>query len=354
MDLDARVMEALDGRVKKAAELVKKCCAEHMRIALRYHGDADGISGAIAVRDAVKRLAVPVRASQNSLAVYDVRAAATDARHAGLVILVDFASNEESVAALKHLRASGVCVVLIDHHPPARGTELLADAFVSPWIASGDSNYSAGFLAAEVAKAVSGGDYSVLARIALTGDRSRLISGGEKLLAQANALDYLASGKASLEHCAAVLADEKKMLDACARAQAMLEGAAAKARKAAKVRRLANGFALCIVKLERIAKEGRFPSRGRISGMLHDELSKQYAHSPLVTIGYNTKQITIRANANAAKAGFNATAVIAKIKEELPGTLVSGGGHAVAASMRTRAGYAKIALDALVKSIASL
>jgi RecJ-like exonuclease len=354
MDFDSGVMKALERHIRKASELIKKSCRERRRIALRYHGDADGIAGAIAVRDAVKQLGATVRASQNSLAVYDVRSAATDARQAGLAILVDFASNEESIAALKHLRASGVCVVLIDHHPPARGVELLVDAFVSPWAAGGDSNYSAGFLAAEVAKAISGRDYSLLARIALTGDRSRLISSGEKLLAQANALDYLASGKASLEHCAAVLADEKKMLDACARAQAMLEGAVAKARRASRIRRLANGFALCLVKLEHIAKEGRFPSRGRISGMLHDELLKQYAHSPLITVGYNAKQITIRANPNAAKAGFNATEIIAKIKEELPGTLVSGGGHAVAASMRTRAGYAKIALDALVRSIASL
>ena len=109
--------------MRKAALLILEARKLGRSVQLRFHGDADGISGALALTKAVR-----CKSFQQNSAAYSVRDALRDISAIGqenmpLVILLDFGSGENCSEGLSLLRAAGIEYLVIDHHPmDARGT----------------------------------------------------------------------------------------------------------------------------------------------------------------------------------------------------------------------------------------
>ncbi|MFH1470653.1 MAG: DHH family phosphoesterase, partial [Candidatus Micrarchaeota archaeon] len=175
-----------DGVMKSLYHLILDCASRLLRarflerpIVLRYHADADGISGAMCIARAVGICGL--FATQNPHTVYEVQDAIRDlnaVRSTGestlgpVLVLVDSGSGEDSADAVSLLKGAGLEIIIIDHHPLGGAVSETADCIVSPMLVGATSYYTAGLLAGEVARAVGGPDPESLQRISLAGDKS--------------------------------------------------------------------------------------------------------------------------------------------------------------------------------------
>ena len=360
-----------DGVMKSLYHLILDCASRLLRarflerpMVMRYHGDADGISGALALARGVGSSG-RLHSFQNPHTVYEVQDAIRDLNSVrslgesslgGMTLLVDSGSGDESSDALSLLKGAGFEVILIDHHPLSSAVSENADCVLSPMLVGATSYYTAGLLAGEAAKAMGGPDPVELQKISLAGDKSGLVPPDPAFGRKALAIDYL--GKYSrfqntLEFYESVLTNEKMLSSVANQATAKLERAVRIARESLKVKELGNGFRLCTANLQKTFKPGEFPGKGMLCGALHDGISSEM-RGPVVTIGYSGRLFSIRANLEARERGFDANGMIGQIRRELINSIESGGGHDVAASLHVSDGFENIVLEEIVRYIGTL
>ena len=365
------VLNRMGTDFESAAEIIKTAVNAASPILMRYHGDCDGICAALSVYLSIKRL-VGNKAWEgqrgrmiifkNPSAIYELGAVVDDIElirnmqpsQPPLAILLDFSVNSESLDSMKALKNSNFKLLIADHHPLQEEVVQTADLLVSPWLHGGNSDYSAGFIAGEIAKKI---DYSSeleeFQKIALIGDKSRLIQLPEgELNRKALVLDFVASSSdfaESLELYYSILKDQNKIESIYKRAMKKIELVKKDAARYSKLKEFDNGFKLVLLRLDKF-RTGEFPGRGKITGEVHDDFDKKL-NAPLVTVGYGERMMHFRANRKAKEAGFNANQLISGLKEEMKDAIDSGGGHDVAAGLRVNQGFDKMVLEEIVKKV---
>ncbi len=317
-------------------------------VMLRFHGDADGISGAFALTGIMQ-----CKAFQQNSAIYSVKDALRDIAAIGqesrpMVILLDFGSADACAEALGLLTAAGIDYLVIDHHPySAKSDKRIVNPFS---VDENASHYTAGYLACEIATAC-GHDADAargLAAVACSGDKSALIRNGPDEARKAMVLDFLAShvsfgnnldfykkvmGKAELFDSIARQADES-IEEAAGRAMARMKKSGA------------GELDIVSFSLEGIAKRGEWPPSGKITTRVFDKLK---GGRPLLCIGQTERSLIMRLDEKAAAMGLSADALAKKIRESMADFVEGGGGHAKAGAIRARAGFAKDVLNELVR-----
>lgn len=343
--------EIMEKLIPYAREVAKKLLVAkklNRFVILRFHADADGIVGGIAISS----LLHAQKFQQNS-AIYSVRDALTDINLARnnfmpLVILIDFGANEESISGLELLKADGIETIIIDHHPPAENVESYA-YFLSPWKFDGEnaSKHTAGYVAIEVARACGMG-FEKYVKTSLAGDKSDLLTLDDEDKDRALVLDYLAAYSTfgnSLDFYKEVLEKpalyESMLRQAKEKLESLRESVKANLKKRGK-----NGLSIYLLNLDRIATMGEFPSRGKITSIAHDLVKEEEA----VVVGYSKKFIIFRITEKAAER-VKANELIEKIKSTAPDFIESGGGHDKAASLKIREGFEKEILEEIIKMI---
>ncbi|MFA6036432.1 MAG: DHH family phosphoesterase [Candidatus Micrarchaeia archaeon] len=355
------VMSALAAPFDDAARRIRRAIFSFRPIMLRYNGDADGICAGLCIkraiehhigRDAKRRLFF----AQNNPAVYSEGDALRDVSllrmlpdqmGTPLVILVDFAANSESLEAIELHKGAANELLIVDHHPFDPKMPVLAECFVSPMTCNGTSHYCTGLLAGEIAKRVAEVDIEEFQKIAMAGDRSKLIEADAEHLRIAQALDFLAiyqKAVSTLDFYDTSLQDKKFMDSVYEQSVTKMKHSADVAKEFVKMREFQNGFILCKIRMDAAAKKGEFPTKGKTTGAVHDEFAAN-TDRPLVTLGYGERMISIRANPQALARGFNASKMIEALKADMSNSIESGGGHAVAASIKVNKGFGKIVLD---------
>ncbi len=348
------VTERLAPEIKKAAEFISDAGKEKNHVLIRFHNDADGVCGGIAI---AKVVGGRYTAIQNNSAVYRMSDAMRDAaglksESNSLLILIDFGANDESIDSLEMMKAAGIEIIIIDHHPPNKKVGKLVSLFVSPWNAGGDSDYSAGFLCSEIAREA-GLDAEEIGRISLAGDKSGLYEPSEEEVKKALVLDYVASYGGfpnTINFYESILAKKSLFLSLYSQASDKIENAFSLAKANTKVKEVGN-FKIALVAHDKATKHREFPGKGKAVGLVFDDLK---GSGPFVAIGHGKRVINFRANREAVDAGFNATELIREIKKELKEAIISGGGHSVAASMRVEEGYSKVVLEEVLKRIGEI
>jgi RecJ-like exonuclease len=270
-----------------------------------------------------------------------------------LAILTDFSVNSESLDSLNALREAGFEILVVDHHPVIPEVSQVATLFVSPWMHKGNSDYSAGLVAGEVARRIKPFDnLDELQKVALTGDKSKLIQPDDELKKKALVLDFLASSSdfaESLELYYSVLNDPKNVDSTYKKAVKKIELMKKDAERYTRLKEFDNGFRLVLLRLDRL-KSGEFPGKGKITGEVHDEYDRRL-NAPLVTVGYGDRMVHFRANSKAREAGFNANNLIGALKGEMSNAIESGGGHDVAAGLRVNEGFERMVLEDIIKKV---
>jgi len=359
--------------IENAAGMIRKSVAASSPILLRYHGDCDGICAALSFYLAIKGLVgekefpeyrKKMLVFKNPSAIYDLRSVLDDlelirnmdAHATPLAILTDFAVNIESLDSLKALRKAGFEILLADHHPLIPEVSQMANLLVSPWEHGGNSDYSAGLIAGEIARRIKPlEDFDELQKVALTGDKSKLLQPDEELKRKALVLDFVASSSdfaESLELYYSILKDSKNVESIYKKAMKKIELAKKDAAKYVKLKEFDNGFRLVLIRLDRL-RSGEFPGKGKMCGEIHDDFDRK-VDAPLVTVGYGDRMMHFRANSKAREAGFNANRLIGELKSEMSNAIESGGGHDVAAGLRVNEGFERMVLEDIIKKVQSI
>jgi len=314
-------------------------------VMLRFHGDADGISGAFALTSVTS-----CKASQQNSAIYGVRDALRDMSTIGqesrpLVVLLDFGSNDASAEGLRLLEAAGIEHLIIDHHPPGEKPPEMVSPYCFP---EGESRYTAGYLACEIAVACGMDKERALdlARIACSGDKSDLIENGDAERRKAMVLDYLAAHVSfgnNLDFYKKVMDNAELFSSIAQQADESIEEAAQKAMQRMRREGVAASFPL-----EGIIVKGEWPSASKVTTRVFEKLSGE---EPLLCIGYTERSVIMRLNQAAADKGFSANDIAKSMKESMADFVEGGGGHVKAGAIRARKGFSKDIVSAIIKQI---
>ncbi|MFN7991463.1 MAG: hypothetical protein U0R44_04875 [Candidatus Micrarchaeia archaeon] len=348
--LDDDVSRMIWPRLREAA--LKLITAKKLgrSVMLRFHGDADGISGAFAITSVAY-----CKAFQQNSAIYSVRDALRDIAAVGqesrpLVILLDFGSSDSCREALSLLSAGGIEYLVIDHHPyNAKEDERIINPFS---IDENASKYTAGYLACEIAVACGlDRDKALeLAKTACSGDKSTIIENGDQEAKRAMVLDFLASHVSfgnNLDFYKKVMESTDLFSSIAASADESIEEAAEKAVSRAK-RSDFSGVETVSFSLEGIARKGEWPPSSKITTRVFDKLRGE---TPIVCIGITDRSLIIRLNDQAAGRGLSANTLAEKMKKAMADFIEGGGGHTRAGAIRAREGFVKDVLGQLLKEI---
>ncbi len=91
-----------------------------------------------------------------------------------------------------------------------------------------------------------------------------------------------------------------------------------------------NGVTLSTIDLERYTMRFKYPNPGKIVGMIHDTVSVGKEHMPIITLGYLSDMIIVRAT----KPVLPVPKMIARVKKDIPRSHIEGGGHECAGAMK--------------------
>lgn len=353
--VDDEVTRALLPRYERAAELVKNAIEAHRPILVRFDGDGDGISSAMIMMEAIEGLGHQhkyplklLRSAQAESAIYRLEEAQLEvgnfasSEHKPFVVLLDQGGNVDSIPSLKLLKDAGFNTIILDHHPTqAKDIEPVVDVLVNPWTVAGKGiEYPTALHAYEVARRVwpKQGDKVEYAQWGLQADKSIFATKTE--LKEPIVLDYLATyndAAGSLPKYRRVMGNPAEVERVFAEADDKLKEGLAKAIEKAKVREFPR-MALALIKLKVL--RSRWPSKSKLMNVTHTHFAQQLDRA-LVSIGYAGDKILLRANHKAFQAGFRANHFISTLKQEMPDSIESGGGHDVAAAMKVNPAHLK-------------
>jgi len=344
------VTQKLVPKIKALAEKLKEAKRTGRFVLLRFHHDADGISGAFALSEILR-----LSAYQQNSAVYSVKDAVRDLSNLSheekpLVILLDFGLNEQSAEGLALLKAAGMELVVIDHHPPFEKSMKIADFFLTPWEFSNEedaSKYVAGYLASEVARAC-GFDAEEYAKTACAGDKSNLLGQHEIAVKRALVLDFLAANSSfgnNLRFYRSVLAKEELFSSMYSQANERIDEAAdAVMRELREVK--AGETIIYVVKLERVVRKGEFPNASKITTRIHDRLKRE---TPLMILGICGRSVIMRLNDAAITKGLAANSIAERLMDTMKDFVHSGGGHKKAGAIRVEEGYSGAVVEEIIR-----
>jgi RecJ-like exonuclease len=355
VEANAKLEEApflVDGIMEKLKPDIELCARKLLgakklgrHILLRFHNDADGISGALALTKVVRAYT-----SQQNSANYTPFDAMRDignlqGERKPLVILLDFGCGIESVEGLKLIKASGAEVMVIDHHPNEGKAGENSHVFLSPWKVDSSesaSSYTAGYLAVEVAR-MCGEDASSLAPIACAGDKSSILRVEEKDREVALVLDYMATYSGfgnKLDFYKNALENKELYASVLVQAREALDRVTGDIR--ANMKKKVDGpVSVYVIDTEKV-KSREFPGKGKITTRGFELVTE-----PAVVLGIWKKGLSFRINGGAIELGIRADSIISELRSEMGDFIEGGGGHARAASLRIREGF----VDSVVEKI---
>ncbi|MBD3397812.1 hypothetical protein GF412_01610 [Candidatus Micrarchaeota archaeon] len=345
------IPEKLKGRIYSCARKLIAAKKLGRHIILRFHNDADGIAGALAITKIIRAYT-----SQQNSANYTVYDAMRDIGNLQgeknpLVVLLDFGCGAESVEGLKILKASGAEVMIIDHHPNEGGAEENSHLFLSPWAVSKDegaSSYVAGYLSVEVARACGVSDVERLAPIACAGDKSTILPIDEKDREAAIVIDYMAAYSGfgnKLDFYKNALENRELYSSVLVQAREALDRITEDV-KASMKKRLDGPVSVYTVDADKV-KSKDFPGKGKITTRAF-ELA---GDAPAVVLGVWKNGLSFRINSGAIEKGVHANEIISSLKEEMPDFIEGGGGHARAASLRIQEGFVDSVVGRIIEKV---
>jgi RecJ-like exonuclease len=356
MEFELLVKDGITGKLKPlilaAAEKLLEAEKSSRFTLLRYHNDADGISGALALASFIGS-----KSMQQNSAIYSEKDANYDleacAGHSNpLLVLVDFGASEESIRALNLLKAAGVEIIIIDHHAPAEAVEKIASLFVSPWSVSSDekcSQYPAGYICAEIARCA-GKDAEELAKISCAGDKSAILETKQEHRDRATVLDYLAlfHKRGNLAIYLDVISDPYLLKSTLFEAREKM-GAIVQSLVKSAVCKKTGKFEIFLVNMEHMFEKYDFPSRGKIITVVSEELENKNPDRAVVVVGYGQRAVMVRTNEKALSSGCNAKEIMEKLKVSMKDFVENAGGHPKAAAARVTLGFAKSVAEEIIK-----
>jgi RecJ-like exonuclease len=91
-----------------------------------------------------------------------------------------------------------------------------------------------------------------------------------------------------------------------------------------------NGIIFSYIDLEKYTLRFTYPTPGKVIGMIHDKVAEGKENAPVLSIGYLSDMIIIRAT----KPVLPVQKIISNLQKDLPEANVDGGGHEMAGTIK--------------------
>jgi len=360
--------EKMKPRFIEIAKRIRKAIFENQPILIRHHNDSDGINSGLALEQSCKGLMEEVGInpdynlyrSPSKAPFYEVtdvfkditlakRLTENHGQKKPLFLVLDNGSTPEDSFGFKSLSSLGYEAIVIDHHNPV----ILKDGKTSvcpylsyhlnPYIFGLDSQTSAGMLCYEMGRMIyEKYENKISPAVAAISDRCVIPetdeyiknSGIDKetLTRIGTAIDFVAyqmkfdAGKGLFEE----LFTNKQMVDMIN--EKVQEGADTQLQSTLPYLRTQeiNGIIFSHIDLEKYTLRFTYPTPGKVTGMIHDKVALSKESVPVLTAGYVSDMIIIRAT----KPILPVQEIISRLQKELPEANVDGGGHEMAGTIK--------------------
>lgn len=393
--IDSEVLSRLRPEMRKLAKIIRKAVFTARPIILRHHADADGICSAVAIEQAVTALIREsggdfdaefflFKRAPSKAPFYEIEDITRDldfslkdhirfGQKLPLILLTDNGSTEEDLPSFRMSQVFDLPICVIDHHHPDAIVDQFLVGHVNPYHVGGDFGITAGMLGTEVARLINpeiGPVIQHLPAVAGVGDRSEAPERARylALVAETYSEDHCKDIALALDYMQfwlrfndgrELVRDVLDLHDNPDRHRKLVETLVAGANLAIEdqmsacmphvvKRTLANGAELFFIDVEIHAHKFTFPPPGKTSGEVHDRLCKQYAGTPVVTLGFGPDFAVLRSRGVL----MNIPKMVRELRDEIPGGGISGGGHLVVGSIKFVEGMRNEVLERLVDKIA--
>jgi|GEM_PF-6645262 len=267
-------------RLKEVAKKIKLSIIEQRDFIIRFHADADGVSGALAIKSLLeedyfgKAFFIPQKVACYSKIDLENDNFLSISLKNPILIFIDFSPEEEILNQIKFE------TIIIDHHPTS-----IKDS-INPWNFDMDSRITAGLISCFIAKLLLKENFDFLENVSLHGDRSQLISKkDEKFVKFAIVFDFLISKK-RISNIEKILNNDEAINEAYEEAKNLIENALTLAKKFEKVIKVGD-YSIHVLNLK---KQKMYPQPGKLVSIFHERLNDENA----ITIGITKNTFSVR------------------------------------------------------------
>jgi len=349
------------------ARRLRKAIIEGQPIMIRHHNDSDGITSGLAIEMScigfMKSIGVDpdynLYRSPSKAPFYELTDVYRDlvlsnrimshGQKKPLIIVLDNGSTPEDAAGFKILKTLGYDSIVVDHHNPVimnngkTSVCPLLELHLNPYMFGFDSQTSAGMLCYELGRFIDENfEHKNMPAVAAVSDRCTIPEAEayiknsgltkEELASIGVAIDYSAyhlkfdSGEGVFE----LLYDNKALVELLN--SEVKKGVETQLQSTLPYLRTQdiNGITFSNIDLEKYTLRFTYPTPGKVLGMIHDHVASHRENSPVMTIGYVSDMIIIRATHPV----LPVHAIIERLRKQMPEANVDGGGHEMAGTIK--------------------
>lgn len=381
LSIKSDMLNVLKPHFVRIAKRIRKAILSNQPILIRHHADADGIMSGLSIEQASKLLMEEVNIdpsynlyrSPSKAPFYEIKDVLRDVgftkkrleghdQKKPLILVLDNGSTPEDVLAMKTLKTLDFEVIVVDHHNPVdyKGDKTSVCPYVldhlNPYMYGFDGQIPAGALSYEIARLIHRDfDRPMFPAIAVVGDRSRIpeaeayINNSGKSLEDIQktviAIDFLAyhfrfdAGEGVYEQIFEKpdfvnIINEEVNKGVETQLQSTLPYLRTQEIK---------GVVFSHIDLEKYTLRFTYPTPGKVIGMIHDKVAMGKENVPVISIGYLSDMIILRAT----KPILPIAKIIEKLQSDMPEANVDGGGHECAGTIK----FVSAHLHAIIENI---
>jgi RecJ-like exonuclease len=360
--------ESMKPRFLEIAKRIRKAVLSNQPILIRHHNDSDGINSGLAIEQACRGLMDRVGInpdhnlfrSPSKAPFYEVTDVFKDIGSAKrlvdghnqkspLILVLDNGSTPEDSFAFKILNALGYEAIVIDHHNPVimeNGKTSVCPYLsyhLNPYMFGLDSQTSAGMLCYEMARFIDEQFQSpLMPAIAAISDRCNIPETDAYIQNSGATKDDLTKIGVAIDFVAYQMKFDsgKGVFEELYRTPEMVELINRKVKEGIDTQLMStlpylrtqeiNGVIFSYIDLEKYTLRFTYPTPGKVIGMIHDKVAEGKEKFPVLSIGYLSDMIIIRAT----KPVLPVQKIIETLQKELPEANVDGGGHEMAGTIK--------------------
>ncbi|MBI5002673.1 hypothetical protein HZC31_04765 [Candidatus Woesearchaeota archaeon] len=398
--IEAPVLQKLKPKIHELIELLKKTLEAKQPILIRHHADADGYTAGIALERALLPLIAAQHRRERDVSYYyqrlpsltpyyayedatkDIQTFLRNAEQfemkAPLILLLDFGSGGESLAAIQKVKIYGATVAVVDHHPADEHITQATEVHINPHLVGSTYDFSAGMLCAEIGHLIceetkNNYPHHFYFIAAVSGTADKVASEEyKKYMAMAShhgfAKEFVHKVASALDYEAHILGptsgreivqdilgrDEKKQHKLLALAEKQLDklftAQLSSCLTFAEVVEKKH-FLFVKVPIEQLStSRNAYPPRGKSIGLVSQHFADQ--NKKALVVGIGSSSFNFRCNKEIKD--FDVNQFITLCKKKFPYAQVSGGGHKQAGSIIFVAAAYKEMYDALEEYVNTL
>jgi archaea-specific RecJ-like exonuclease len=360
-------------RMVEIAQRIRKAVLDGQSVMIRHHNDTDGISSGLALEHSIKILMKKAGVnphyylyrSTSKAPFYEVTDMLFDVTQAKrivndfgqkkpIIIIADNGSTPEDAFAHKTLHTLGYEVIVIDHHNPTKfGEEKNGELKTSvceylslhlnPYMFGMDSKTNAGMLCYEIGRLIDK-DYEepLIPAVSAIADRSDIVETEDYIKLTGRTREELTNVGIAVDFTSYSLrfATGSGVYEEIFENPAMVEMMVERVFKGMETQlqstlpyvrtREIKNIIYSNIDLEKYTTRFTYPTPGKVIGMIHDKVLEEHTSHAVLSIGYLSDMLIIRAN----KPILPVATMINNLQEKFPQANVDGGGHECAGAIK--------------------